>query len=604
MQRHDEVVTYKQGAFLTPAGGATISVINADTLAAASLFSDNGVTAMANPTTADSLGRYFFYAADGRYTVTVSGSGFSQYSYEVLLDDPATYTDEQLATDLASTASTSLGDALVGGKRTLSNAVAFTLHSYHEGRVIRAKLDFGAVGDNSTDDTTALNNAITAAKTNGLRLLIEPGTYKTGQLVFSYASAAYEVVGSGVGVTTFVRKDDTVDTLLTGTLSNSYPYKLSDFSVDCNHATYPNGNHALSFADINGLRLERISVSNYKNAGILLFGNTANTYYNNIIRDCHADGGNIGIMIADMNRSHIIDCEATNVTGSPGYGLELKNDCRYCSIINGYASGCVVGLAFGNDSGTSGVKFSKVRDVVVINPTAAGTGFSAAYAENNNVAGLIVDMNSGSLNAIDLQSSSFGNSISAVVKNLATPKGAVRFRTGCTDNSVVLEMLDNINSTGYAAIFDSGCNDNAVLLRRMRNPVLPSNGVRALTSDSSTGQDNLFIYEGYPTNYYSAIASGVITIKNPSTKNVQIDTESAAASDNLDTITGPTIAGMTIIMQSVSNVRDVTVKHGTGNISLAGSADFTLDNYLDKLTLMYDSVSSKWVEVSRSDNGV
>lgn len=89
-----------------------------------------------------------------------------------------------------------------------------------------------------------------------------------------------------------------------------------------------------------------------------------------------------------------------------------------------------------------------------------------------------------------------------------------------------------------------------------------------------------------------AIAAGTSTL-------IIIDTEAVAATDDLDTISGG-INGMTRILRSSVNSRDVTVKDGTGNLALAG--DFTLSHREDTITLRYSASLSLWVELSRSDN--
>lgn len=79
-----------------------------------------------------------------------------------------------------------------------------------------------------------------------------------------------------------------------------------------------------------------------------------------------------------------------------------------------------------------------------------------------------------------------------------------------------------------------------------------------------------------------------------------IDTESDAASDDLDTINGGT-DGMFLTIMAEDGARTVVAKDGTGNLQLSG--DCTLDNAQDTLTLLYVAALSAWVEISRSDNG-
>ena len=80
----------------------------------------------------------------------------------------------------------------------------------------------------------------------------------------------------------------------------------------------------------------------------------------------------------------------------------------------------------------------------------------------------------------------------------------------------------------------------------------------------------------------------------------RVDTEAAAATDNLDTISGTSLRrGQLLVVMAVNTARTVVCKDGTGNLKLAG--DMTLDNTEDTLTLMYDG--SNWVELARSNNG-
>lgn len=96
------------------------------------------------------------------------------------------------------------------------------------------------------------------------------------------------------------------------------------------------------------------------------------------------------------------------------------------------------------------------------------------------------------------------------------------------------------------------------------------------------------------------IASGAAT---PIQTRTQLDTQGAAASDDLDTLTATSIADGTIVtLRTTSSSRDVVVKHLTGNIRLDGAADYTIANTASTLTLIYDSTLAVWKEMARSTN--
>lgn len=85
------------------------------------------------------------------------------------------------------------------------------------------------------------------------------------------------------------------------------------------------------------------------------------------------------------------------------------------------------------------------------------------------------------------------------------------------------------------------------------------------------------------------ISSGAITVTGGYHT---VDTESDAASDDLDTISGGT-DGMYLILQPENGARTVVVKNGTGNIDIG--ADVNLDDATDAILLIYSGASSSWV---------
>ncbi len=91
------------------------------------------------------------------------------------------------------------------------------------------------------------------------------------------------------------------------------------------------------------------------------------------------------------------------------------------------------------------------------------------------------------------------------------------------------------------------------------------------------------------------IAAGVVTATR---SHHALDTESAAASDDLDTITAGTglSDGFVLILRPANVARVVTVKDGSGNLLLNG--DYVLNATDRTLTLVYDGTN--WREVGRS----
>ena len=72
----------------------------------------------------------------------------------------------------------------------------------------------------------------------------------------------------------------------------------------------------------------------------------------------------------------------------------------------------------------------------------------------------------------------------------------------------------------------------------------------------------------------------------------KVDTQSEAASDDLDTISNGN-EGDLIFIRAANSARTVVIKDGTGNILTNGSVDLTLDNTQDEAILHYDGTNWK-----------
>jgi hypothetical protein len=92
------------------------------------------------------------------------------------------------------------------------------------------------------------------------------------------------------------------------------------------------------------------------------------------------------------------------------------------------------------------------------------------------------------------------------------------------------------------------------------------------------------------------ISSGAITVTQGYHN---VDTESDASSDDLDTINGGA-TGEIIILRATDSARTVVVKHQTGNIALDGSADFSLTHAWDRIMLVWHG--DVWVQIGGGNN--
>lgn len=72
MQKYQNNVTNNFGV---PIQGASVLVTTYPAGATATIYSDNGVTAQPNPMTTNNLGSFAFYAADGHYSLQITGAG-------------------------------------------------------------------------------------------------------------------------------------------------------------------------------------------------------------------------------------------------------------------------------------------------------------------------------------------------------------------------------------------------------------------------------------------------------------------------------------------------------------------------------------------------
>ncbi len=343
--------------------------------------------------------------------------------------------------------------------------------------------DFGAVGNGLTNDTAAIQAAVTAAGLSGGVVSLPPGTYLlTSQITF--ASPKVKMVGAGASLT-ILKRVATYGTVI-GVSGDSV--ELEAFTIDGGYSTYPTGaNHGVSVQSVNHFRARRLTVTNHLNTAILCQGTPNSTYRNNVIEDCLCDGltvANNGFLIGDLDESGIRGSLARNIQGGsgPGYGIQLKNGCRYCFIDDCVAINCTGGLTFGRDS-SPGVSYSRIVGSHAYN---CDGGMLVGDGVNNVFSGIMIFQGTNVNDAIRFQQTSTGNVVSGVgVHGTGASRAAVRFDDTSTDNMVTLDIVNA--ACAAVASFNGTADRNLVELKKIGLAV-PGNEI----ANTSSGVVNRF----------------------------------------------------------------------------------------------------------------
>jgi len=195
VQQYQNVIQDKFGNVIV---GASVAVYVYGTTTPATIYSGNGSGVLpSNTVTTNSLGEFAFYAANGRYSLSVSATNFVAENFtDFIMYDPAdigavtasgvAFTPfstisatnvqnavQEVVADLAGAS----GASLVGFLQSGTGAVTRTVQA--KARDFVSVMDFGATGDGVTDDTAALQASTTASRNV---FITGTGTFKTTSL--------------------------------------------------------------------------------------------------------------------------------------------------------------------------------------------------------------------------------------------------------------------------------------------------------------------------------------------------------------------------------------------------------------------------------------
>lgn len=211
-----------------PLAGGKLFVYNAGTTTKATTYTSSaGSTQNTNPIVLDAAGRVaneIWLTTGALYKFVLSPSTDTDPPTAAIWtkdDIPAINDTTNVLGELANTSDNAKGDALVGFKQSnasgfLSGAVARTVNAKLQELVSVA--DFGATGDGVTDDTSAVQAAITAAQDSIGVLYVPAGTY-----IISTVTISGNLILTGSGTPSiFKQKGATVGNMIniTGTGNN------------------------------------------------------------------------------------------------------------------------------------------------------------------------------------------------------------------------------------------------------------------------------------------------------------------------------------------------------------------------------------------------
>jgi hypothetical protein len=370
------------------AGGLIYTYAAGTTSPLATYTSSSGITALPNPIVLNAAGR----VPTGEIWVTTGLSyKFVVYtSANVLVASYDNVNTNFVIDNLSNTTNPAYGDALVGFRQSnssgnLPNAVGRTVHQKLQENI--SVYDFGAVGDGSTNDTTAIANAAATVGPNGVLLLsngtfvITSNTTLNCNLLFNNAKlsvssgatvtisgtilSGLQQIFTGFGVVSITKETPIIYPEWWGALSDSGAtdsYSAIDAAITCSstnkNTVYFSGDYGIgttlsipATASTNCSRLSTLrpsSASSLTNGVIMLAGNA------------------IGPIILPT------------LVSFPGVALEVR--CALADIYVAQFNTCGTAIKF--NSGATGVT-SKVLDTFVrfnaISTCTTAVNFNANY---------------------------------------------------------------------------------------------------------------------------------------------------------------------------------------------------------------------------------
>lgn len=300
------------------------------------------------------------------------------------------------AVNAALTFGTAAGTVAQGNDSRIVNAIA-------KDTLIFNVKDYGATGDGFTNDTTAIQNAITAATTSGGTVFFPPGTYITTGITIT-GKNDFTIAGSGPASIVKITANNTNNVIR---ISSSARFSVLDLTLDCNRANNTLGvdedlQCGIHIVSSNTFLLRGLRLLNSHMSGIRtgLFNTDAGGCTDGAITNCYVNLGTTadqGIGIWNSQRISVTNC----VVQQGGWGGIVLTRSDNCTVTGNvcYNNNYVISGGGGHGIALEGARWSTVTGNVCYGNEVNGIHLevdpqtSARYVEGCTVTGNILHTN-------------------------------------------------------------------------------------------------------------------------------------------------------------------------------------------------------------------
>lgn len=211
----------------------------------------------------------------------------------------------------------------IGAATGTSLSVTSTLQGVLQdigGEVYNVK-SYGAIGNGTADDTSAINSTITAAGTNGT-VFFPPGTYRlTAQLTID---SNIRLVGSGMRSTVLLRAHTAAHVLALNGTTTTNGASVFDLSIDGNRTSFTGAADEIAIGGTGNI-ISRVRITNFDAIGIQAYGKRQRIFQCEIVGVASASvGSTFGIWAQDnagvedlvVDQCDIRDCRLNGFFGA------------------------------------------------------------------------------------------------------------------------------------------------------------------------------------------------------------------------------------------------------------------------------------------------